>query len=504
MLELKNVRKSYPGVKALDDVDITFLAGEVHALLGENGAGKSTLIKIISGFHKADGGDVLLNGVPYIANNTHEAIIQGVHTVYQDLQVIQMASVAENIMLDKIPTIGRTGMVDWKALDKHASEYMQVVGLDVPPMTRMSSLSIGQRQLAEIAKALASDIKILLLDEPTASLTDNDAQKLFSVIKQLKERGVLIIFVSHVLEEVLQVCDRVSILRDGRCVVTDDVSNLDRKKIVKYMIGRDEDVTPFPVQNIHMDQKMLEVRGITKAKKAYDINFELYKGEILGFYGLVGAGRTELAKILIGYDKPDSGEIFVKGEKARIRSIHEAMSRYGIGYVTEDRHKDGLVLKDNIKTNITITIWDRLSNLLGIVSGPKEVDVSKKQIDDLEIKATSWRQRVGNLSGGNQQKVNVGKWLAADSEILIIDEPTVGVDVGAKEYFCKLIWDLADSGKSIILISSDMPEIIKLANRILVFSGNHIVGEVDNTNKDYQETSQQIGDFISEFHVSAS
>ena len=269
------------------------------------------------------------------------------------------------------------------------------------------------------------------------------------------------------------------------------------------MIGRDEDTTPFGTLEVDTSKKVLEVKNLTKAKKAYDISFDLYEGEILGFYGLVGAGRTELARILIGQDKYDKGEIFIRGEKARIGSIHDALSKYGIGYVTEDRRKDGLFLNENIKTNITVTVWDRIVNWMRMVSGKKEAEISRTQFDNLEIKATGIRQKVGTLSGGNQQKVNVGKWLAAESNILIIDEPTVGIDVGAKEYFTQLIWDLAKRKKNIILISSDMPEIIKLANRILVFSGNRIVAEIDNAGKSYTEISSKIGNCISEFKESS-
>ncbi|UCF94973.1 MAG: sugar ABC transporter ATP-binding protein, partial [Desulfobacterales bacterium] len=387
----------------MDNVSIRFNAGEIHALLGENGAGKSTLIKIISGFQKADrGGEIRLNDEVYRVNNTREAFKKGIQTVYQELQVIPQASVAENIMLDKLSTRGRSGILDWKNINRVAGDYLDKVGLDVDPAIPINRLSIAQRQLVVIAKAIASDIKILLLDEPTASLTHSDAQYLFQVTDQLKQSGVLVIFVSHVLEEVLQVADRISILRDGQCVITDDAARLDRKKIVKYMIGRDEDTTPFGTLQIDKSQKVLEVKNITKENRAYNISFELYAGEILGFYGLVGSGRSELAKILIGQDKYDSGEIFINGSKARIRSIYEAMSRYGLGYVTEDRRKDGLILSDNLKSNITITVWDRIANWCNYVSGKKEADISWKQVEDLEIKTTGLKQKVGNLSGGNQ------------------------------------------------------------------------------------------------------
>jgi ribose transport system ATP-binding protein len=502
LLKLVNISKTYPGLVALDNVSIAFKAGEIHALLGENGAGKSTLIKIISGLQQPDrGGQLFLDEKPYSVRNTQEAFQKGVHTVYQDLQVIPMASVAENIMLDKLSQRGRTGILDWKEMTRQAEKYLEIVGLAVDPRTRINRLSVAQRQLVVIAKSLSSDLKILMLDEPTSSLAGNDAEYLFRVMEKLRNSGVLIIFVSHILEEVLKVADRISVLRDGKCVVTDDKVNMDRKRIVNSMIGRDEETDHLGTLAIDKTRKVLEVRNLTREKKAYDISFDLYEGEILGFYGLVGAGRTELAKIIIGADRYESGKIFIKGREVKIRSIYDAMSNHGLGYVTEDRRKDGLIMSFDIKTNITMTVWDRLANWISYVSGKRETAAAWKQINDLEIKTFGPKQKVGTLSGGNQQKVNVAKWLAVNSDILIIDEPTVGVDVGAKEYFARLIWNLAKKGKSIILISSDMPEIIKLASRILVFSANRIVGEIDNTLKDYKETSTKIGNCISEFQV---
>jgi ribose transport system ATP-binding protein len=502
VLQLVNVRKTYPGLKALDDVSITFRAGEIHALLGENGAGKSTLIKIVSGFQQPDrGSQLFLEEKPYSVRNTLEAFQRGIHTVYQDLPVIPLASVAENIMLDKLPTLGGSGVVKWKTIRSQAKKYLDLVGLSIDPMTRMNRLSVAQRQLAVIAKSLASELKILMLDEPTSSLAGKDADYLFQVMEKLRDNGVLIIFVSHVLEETLRVADRISVLRDGKCVVTDDKANMDRRRIVNSMIGRDEETNSLGALSVDRAKKVLEVKNLTREGKAYNISFNLYQGEILGFYGLVGAGRTELAKILIGADRYDSGEIRISGRKVRVRSIYDAMANHGLCYVTEDRRKDGLIMSFDIRANITMTIWDRIANWIRYVSGRVETETSWKQIRDLDIKTWGPRQKVGTLSGGNQQKVNFGKWLAADSKILIIDEPTVGVDVGAKEYFAHLIWDLAKKGKSIILISSDMPEIIKLASRILVFSGNSIVGEIDNARNDYKETSAKIANCISEFFI---
>lgn len=504
MLVLNHVSKTFPGVRALKDVSVSFNDGEVHALLGENGAGKSTLIRIVAGYQQPDGGaEMLIDGDPYVPRSTQDAFKKGIQTVHQDLQVVPLASVAENIVLDALPTRRRTGIVNWKEINAIARHYLGVVGLTVRPTTRIDRLSIAERQLVIMAKAISSNVKILLLDEPTSSLAENDVKQLFKVINQLRKSGVLVIFVSHILEEVLQIADRVTVLRDGQHVITDDIKNLNRQKIVKYMLGREEDTCGIGDLVVDKTRKVLEVKNLSRKGKVYDVSFELRKGEILGFYGLKGAGRTELARILIGHDKSDGGEVLVNGRKATIRSVREALDKYKMGYMTEDRRKDGLIVTDSVRTNLTMTVWHRLANTMRFVSRKKERDVARKQVEDLDIKITGLGERVANLSGGNQQKVNVGKWLAADSDILILDEPTVGVDVGAKEYFGALICRLAEQGKSVILISSDMPEIVKLATRILVFSSGRIVGEFDNSSKNYNEAAAQIGNCIAEFQVTA-
>ena len=486
----------------MDSVSIKFKEGEIHALLGENGAGKSTLIKIISGLYKPDkGGKIIFNEEAYEVNNTRSAIEKGIVTFYQELQLIPEASVAENIMLRQLPIKRKTGLLDWEKMNTLAKNYVDLIGFKIELSKPVKRLSVAERQLVKIATALGFNAKVLLLDEPTASLTEEEAQHLFKIMSQLKENGAIIIFVSHILEEVLQVATKISILRDGKCIITDDAKSLDRKGIIKYMIGREEDTTPYGTLDVNKGKKVLEVKHLTKEKKAYDINFALYEGEILGFYGLVGAGRTELARILIGKDKYDTGEIIINGKKARVRSVCDALSKYGLGYMTENRKEEGLILADNVKTNITITIWQRIAKSLGFVPGNKERDIAWKSIKDLDIRTTGLNQKVGSLSGGNQQKVNMAKWLAAEVDILIVDEPTVGIDVATKEYFARLIWDLANRKKTIILISSDMPEMIKLASRILVFSRNKIVGEVDNSSKNYKEISAKISDYISEFKV---
>ena len=496
MLKVKSISKNFPGVKALDNISINFNAGEVHGLLGENGAGKSTLIKILTGLQKQDEGEMFLNGKVYKPKNPFEVLKKGIHAVYQEVQIIPQASVAENIMLDKLPTKGRLGFVDWRKIIKISKKYLDIVGLDLDPKTIIGKISVAQKQLVEIAKALASKTKILLLDEPTSSLTEKEVDSLFEIIVKLKEEGVLIIFVTHHLDEVFKICDKVSVLRDGKHVITDDIKKLNKKKIVKFMIGREENIKPLGVFNADKSKKVLEVSHLTRMEKANDISFSLYKGEILGFYGLVGSGRTELAKIIIGIDRYDSGEVFVNSRKARIENVSTAFKKYKIGYVTEDREKEGLIFSHNIKSNICITIWERITNKMKLISNKKEIDRTQEQVDNLDIKITGLGQKVGTLSGGNKQKVNIAKWLTSDVDILIFDEPTIGVDIGVREYINRLIWDLSNRGKSIILISSDMTEMIRLASRVLVFHKNKIVGEIDNDIRNYDEISSKIMNFI--------
>ena len=496
MLEARGVSKFFPGVKALDNVSVSFNSGQVHALLGENGAGKSTFIKIIAGVYKPDRGKILFNNQIYEVDSPLEALQKGIYTVYQEPQVIPQATVAENMMLNNLPRKGRMGIVDWRKVNEVAGKYLEAVGLDVSPTTRVIKLTPAQRHLMQVAKALLFQSKVLLLDEPTASLPEQEVEQLFKLINKLKQEGVLIIFVTHILEEVFEICDRVSIFRDGKCVRTDDIENLSKQEIIKLMIGREEHLESLGTLKVEKDRKVLEVRNLTRENKVYNISFELFKGEILGFYGLVGSGRTELARIIIGDDRYDKGEILVNGKKAKINSVYDALSRYKIGYITEDRRRDGLLLNDTVMTNITITVWDKICNKFRIIPKTREEEVAKLQVEDLDIKITSLNQRVNTLSGGNQQKVNVAKWLAARCDILIFDEPTTGIDVGAREYFVKLIWKLAREGKSIILISSDMAEIIRLAERILVFSNKRVVGEIDNSSKDYKEISQKIAKYL--------
>ncbi len=500
MLHVQDVSKQFPGVRALSEVSLTFEPGEIHAVVGENGAGKSTLIKVICGIHEPDEGSVALDGTTLALHSYSDAMRVGINLVSQEIQVVPKATIAENVMLDKLERFHKRGRLDWSGLAREAARYTALVGLEVPVSNQAGGLSAAQKQLVMIARALSADARVLILDEPTSSLTLHEANNLFTVLRRLREEGVTLVFVSHKLEEVLDIADRVSVLRDGRLVGTRPAAELTKDAIVTMMLGRDARNDWLGSLDIDASTVVLEARGISQADRFDGAGFELHAGEILGFYGLVGSGRTELAQILVGEDPAYDGEVLVKGVPVRIRGMADALGRYRLGYISENRKEKGLILGASIKTNIAITVWDRISKPLVGISLAKERDVAREYMEAVEVRATSMEQPVGRLSGGNQQKVSIAKWLAAGCDTLIVDEPTIGVDVGAKEAIHQLIWDLAKKdGKSIILISSDLPEMVHLARRILVFRKFHIVGEVTDLNerqRTYDEVSAEIGRYL--------
>lgn len=496
MLELKNVSKIFPGVRALDDVSLAFEKGEIHALMGENGAGKSTLMKIITGIYQPDMGAVYLDGEKVEMKTYRDAVDRDISMVSQEIQIIPEATVAENIVLDRIDRFRKGPRVDWKKINETAQEYLEMVGLDVRPTEKIAQLTAAQKQLIQIAKALSARAQYILLDEPTSSLTAYESNNLIKLVKKLKDDGVGIIFVSHKIEEVLDLCDVISVLRDGQYMGTKNCKEIGRQDIVKMMIGREETVEHMGFLDIQ-DETVLEAKDVVAYGSVDHADFKLKKGEILGFYGLVGSGRTELARVIIGADKMDEGRIFVKGKEAHIRSVQDSLEKYRIGYVTENRKEEGLILESSVGTNLTVTVWPQITNALRKIDSKKDKSIIDSMVKKMNIKTPTTATKVGSLSGGNQQKVSIGKWLAANCDILIIDEPTVGVDVGAKRYIHELIWKLAkEEGKSIILISSDMPELITLSRRILVFKDRKITGEITGLNEKvstYDEVSADIG-----------
>jgi ribose transport system ATP-binding protein len=500
MLEVRSISKSFPGVKALDRVSVSFAPGTIHALLGENGAGKSTLMKIICGIYAPDRGELFLDGRPLHLRSTFDALANRISIVHQEIQVVPRASIAENIMLDKLDRYRRGLGIDWKRLRREAKVFTDMVELELRPETPVGMLSAAQKQLTQIARALSDGAEILLLDEPTSSLTLHEADHLFELLRRLKSQGVTIVFVSHKLEEVMALCDVVTVLRDGKLMGTRSRAELTKDQIIAMMIGRTTFEEFRGLLPVDYTCPVLEVRGL-RSELFDGIDLTLWQGEILGLYGLVGSGRTELAKTLIGEHRHDSGTVLVRGKPAHIGSVAESLQRYRIGYVSENRKEEGLILGATVTANLTITIWSRLaSRLLRVLRPRREVEQALKIIQRLDIKTPGPLQVLNNLSGGNQQKVSIGKWLVADCDILILDEPTIGVDVGAKEYIHDLIWKMAkEEGKSIILISSDMPELVKLARRILVFKNYRIVGELSDLNQEehsLEETSLRIGAFL--------
>lgn len=499
MLEIRNVTKTFPGVKALDQVSLSFDYGEIHALLGENGAGKSTLIKIITGTYQKDEGEVYLDGKKVNFKHLSESISAGISLVPQEIQAIPQDSIAENILLDKMKLYTKGGFVDWKAIYAEAQTYMDMVGLKLSPKTEMRNLSAAQKQLTQIAKALSTKAKVLILDEPTSALTLTEADNLFELLFKLRDDGKAIIFVSHKLEEVLKLCDKFSVLRDGKYVGTRECAGTTKQDIIKMMIGRETNDEFYGFLDIN-DEKVLECKNICQNGRFENLNLYLRKGEILGLYGLVGSGRTEIARIIMGEDPKDSGEIYVNGEKAVIRSTADALNKYKIGYVSENRKEEGLILSDTIRTNIVITSWNRMcKTFLKLLKPKEERELADRMIKELAVKTPSQDQIVNNLSGGNQQKVCFARWVGAGCDILIIDEPTVGVDVGAKESIHRQIWKFAkEMNMSIILISSDMPELIKLSRRILVFRDFKIAGEIDGLN-DREHTSAEVAEEIGKY-----
>jgi len=489
-LEVSGIRKQFPGVIALDDVSLRLRAGEIHALLGENGAGKSTLIKILTGVYQPDEGEIRLDGAQVRFASPRSALAAGISVVHQERNLIPQFTVAENILLERLPTRGLQ-LVDHAAINRLAKPWIEMVSLEAAPTKPVSELSVAQMQLVEIAKALSLQARILLMDEPTAAITPHEVAYLFRILDDLRRRNVALVFVSHKLEEVFELCDRVTVLRDGRNACADlEVASVDQDRLVTYMIGRAEVTSQLPPKPDPGDA-MLEVKGLTTDPRDRGISLELRKGEVLGVYGLVGAGRSRLAKALVGEIKMTGGEVRVRGVKARIKGFREALERHRIGYVSEDRKQEGLILLHSVRSNTSITIWRRLRSFGQWIRRAAEDAAILPSLRQLDVRSHSLSQSVGTLSGGNQQKVSIAKWLAAKAEILIIDEPTVGIDIKTKAALHELIWDLAANGKSVLLISSDMPEVIRLSDRILVMRNHAIVGEIPNTHE-YEEMSESI------------
>ena len=472
ILKMKNITKVFPGVVALDNVCLDFDEGEVHAIVGENGAGKSTLIKILTGAHKPTKGTIELFGKEYEHLTPHEAMEKGISAIYQEFILVPYLTVAENIFFGREETNGI--FLNKVEMNRRTRELCKEMGVDVNPKAKVMDLGVAYQQIVEIVKAVSQNAKILVMDEPSAPLTTNEIEAMFNVVRRLKAKGVTVIYISHRLEEIFEICDRVSIMRDGQYITTAKTGDINKKEIIAYMVGRELGES-FPGGAGGRDEIILEAQGLTTAK-IKDISFKLKKGEILGFGGLVGAGRTETAMALFGVDVLESGTIKVSGQSVKIKSPKQAI-RNGIGLIPEDRKRHGLVLSMQVKENITFSILTKIKKWL-FVDQKKEIQLSEKLRDDLRIKTPTLKQRARNLSGGNQQKVVLAKWLATRCDVLIFDEPTRGIDVGAKQEIYHLMHELTKEGKSIIMISSEMPELIGMSDRILVMHEGIINGEL--------------------------
>lgn len=480
--------KVFPGVRALDGVTIDLHPGTVHALLGENGAGKSTLIKIITGVHKPDGGTLRLvpdgageatAGDELTFGGPADAQQAGIGVVHQERNLVPAFSVAENIALQRIPRAH--GLVDRAAVRRLAQDCLAELEVELDLDRPVAELSVAQMQLVEVAKALATDSRILLLDEPTSSLTSDESDHLYAVVRRLRDQGRTVVLVSHKLEEVFAVADTVTVLRDGRSVATGlPLAGLTRSEVVDLMVGRAHADIELGARTVDPDvTPELELQGVSTAGGHRDVSLAVRPGEILGLYGLVGAGRSELARAVLGLDTITSGQLLVRGRPVTIGSVGQALREHRIGYVTENRKEEGIFLEQTVSRNVSVTVWDRLARW-GLVRDRAEDDVLSRYVDRLGIRLSGPRQLAGQLSGGNQQKVSLAKWLAADCAVLIIDEPTVGIDVRTKAAFHELIAELAERGLAILLISSDLPEMVTLADRVAVMRDHQLVGEVEN------------------------
>ena len=473
ILQAEAIDKSYPGVHALDQVDFDLYEGEIHALLGENGAGKSTFMKILSGSLPKDSGKISLRGKEVEILDPHHARELGIGMVYQELSVIPGLSVAENIFLGRLPKRKPFGTVNWSEAKSQARRILDDLGVDIDPEERVGNLSMGEQQLTEIAKALSMNVQILLLDEPTSALSDEERERLFNILRGLQERGVAIIYVSHRLVEVPQIGQRVTVLRDGKKIGTIPVDQADEATLIRMMVGRELE-EQFPKAEIQRGRELLRIQDLTVKGVLSDLSLNLCEGEILGIFGLLGAGRTEFAHALFGVDHVDSGEIFVDGKKVEISCPSDAIE-LGLGYLTEDR-KDGLILRLPIPANITLASLKRICQL-GFLRHGEERAATEKYVKELDIHTPKLDQRVEFLSGGNQQKVALAKWLCSQSKILIFDEPTRGIDVGAKVEVFRLMNDLAKQGVGIIMLSSELPEVLAMADHILVMAGGSFTAE---------------------------
>lgn len=480
-LELKGVSKSFPGVKALDNVQLSLRPGTVHALMGENGAGKSTLMKCLFGIYKMDAGEIYLDGQKIEVNNPDEAMKHGIAMVHQELQPVPARSVAENLYLGRFPTkdIGPIKLIDHKKMYEETEKWLKEVKMDFDPKAQLGMLSVGQMQSVEIAKAVSQQAKVVIFDEPTSSLSDNEVEALFRIMNDLRDKGVTMVYISHKMDEIKRIADDITVMRDGTYVGTWPAAELSTDQIIAKMVGR-ELTNVYPARESTPGEVVMEIKNLCSihSKSFQDVSFTLRKGEILGFGGLVGAQRTELMEGIFGIRGVASGEVYMHGRKVKIKHPIDAMNA-GIGLITEDRRGNGIFGCLSIKDNVGVSIYNKYLKAKLILDHKKINRIVDESIKKLSIKTPSMNEHIANLSGGNQQKVIISRWLANDPDVLIMDEPTRGIDVGAKHEIYEIMNELASQGKAIIMISSEMSELLGMADRVCVMCNGKLTGEID-------------------------
>lgn len=486
ILEVHDIKKSFSGVRALKGVSLNLKPAEILALVGENGAGKSTLMKILTGIHSKDSGEIIYQGEQYNPRDPAHAIELGLQIIHQELNMMEHLSVAENIFIGRESMQKNGVFLDKRAQLKRASELFEKLNMNIDPTEKMSNLTVGKQQMVEIAKAVSHDLKVLILDEPSAALTEREIQDLFQIMRDLQKRGVAMIYISHRLEEIHQISDRTTVLRDGEMIDTRVTAEISKQDIINLMVGRTIFEDPKTESSVPADaETVLSLKNVCAGPLVRNISFELKRGEILGFAGLIGAGRTETARVIFGADPLESGEIFLKGQSVHISSPSKAVD-LGIGYLSEDRKRYGLAVNLNVKDNMMLSSYDLFGGSL-FIPKRKLGDVAGDFVGKLKIKTPGISQMVRNLSGGNQQKVVLAKWLIRNSDILIFDEPTRGIDVGAKSEIYQLMNTLAEQGKSIIMISSELPEILRMSDRVAVMCEGRITGILDISEADQEK-----------------
>ena len=475
ILQIKGVSKEFPGVKALDSVDLSLRKGEVHALVGENGAGKSTLIKILAGVYLKDSGEIIFGNKPVEIHSSADSLKLGIKVVFQELALVPQMTVAENVFLESFP-LKKNRSIDWEKMFSRTTDILLSIGLPISPKNRLSSLTVSQQQMVEIARALSHEAKVVVMDEPTSALTPNEIKFLFNVIGKLKKLGIGVIYVTHKLEEVFEISDRVTVLRDGRLISSKDIRDTSTDEVVKDMVGRSIK-TLFPKTHTGKGKVVLSVESLSTEKKLKDVSLKVHAGEVIGIFGLLGAGRTELAKAVFGMDSITGGRIILDGKDLKIGSTSHS-TKMGLGLLTEDRKEEGLVLQMSVAQNITLPSIREFSSF-GFIRRKMETERSKEFVEKFSIKTPSLRQKVMFLSGGNQQKVLIARWLMKKLKVIILDEPTRGIDVGAKAEIHRLIDELAKEGMAVVVMTSEMPELLGVSDHIIVMSNGRISGEFE-------------------------